>query len=240
MPSTYTPLWRVELQATGENRTSWGARGNRSFERIDDGIGGSAEIVMSNQDYTLSTEFGVSDEARMVNLVVGGSMTANRNLIIPTSAKTYNIANETSGGFDLIVTNGLNSFTVRNGGQATLYTDGVDVFSDLDVFDYVNVTAPFSPVASHGYQRWRTGFTLQWAVINAVGFTGTISNIAYPLPFLSSAQRFVTLITGRDATLQSSTASTYTLRHYQRTGSPGGTTGGNFVTTVYMFAVGVT
>lgn len=241
MPSSFTPFLRIELQAAGENRTSWGARGNRSFERIDDGIAGAAQITMANQDYVLSTNYGTPDEARMVNLIVGGSLTQNRNLFIPPSPKSYNIKNDTSGGFAIIVNNGVGgTLAIRNGDQVSIYTDGFNIFTDTDVEDYVHVVSPGAPIVWHGYQRFRSGYTIQWARLNLVGVVGSYSNIPYPKTFRSTADMFVTLIGGRNTSLSAYTTSTYTVRNYIRNSFPGGGNGGTFTTRVYMMAIGIT
>ena len=48
MPSTYTSRLRLELQATGENRTTWGINANQVFSRIEEAIAGMAQVAMGD------------------------------------------------------------------------------------------------------------------------------------------------------------------------------------------------
>ena len=242
MPSSYTPALRIELQATGENRTSWGARGNRSFERTEDGIAGSASVTMANQDYVLTTQYGAPDQARMVNVIVGGAMTANRNIFIPPSPKTYNFANNTSGGFDIIINNGIGStLAIKNGSQMTVYSNGITIFTDNEISDFVNVANPIPRVVNWGYQRFRSGITTQWARLDLTGISSSYPDVPFPRPFKDTASVFSVYICGRNTALSGpAKAESYSLRHFSRTGVPGGTTGGNFTTRIYMMAIGIT
>jgi hypothetical protein len=100
MPSTYDPLLRLELQATGENATTWGIKTNTNLDLLAEAIAGAAPLnVAGSGDYTLSTANGAEDEARQAILVLSGTLTGNRNIIIPSSPKTYTVINNTSGAF---------------------------------------------------------------------------------------------------------------------------------------------
>ena len=104
MPSTYDPLLRLELQATGENATTWGTKTNNNLDLLAEAISGAVNLnVAGSGDYTLSTANGAEDEARQAILVLTGALTGNRNLIIPSSPKNYNIINQTSGAFTITV-----------------------------------------------------------------------------------------------------------------------------------------
>lgn len=128
MPSTYSPRLRLELQATGENDTTWGAKANNVFETIEYAIAGAATIVMADADYTLTEGFGVSDEARNAIILVTGPLTAQRSVICGNQSKTYIVKNATSGGFPITIkTSAGTGVSIVNGASATVYCDGTNV-----------------------------------------------------------------------------------------------------------------
>lgn len=100
MPSTYDPLLRLELQATGENATTWGVKTNTNLDLLAESIAGAVNLnVAGTGDYTLSTANGAEDEARQAILVLTGTLTGNRNIIVPSSPKNYTVINNTAGAF---------------------------------------------------------------------------------------------------------------------------------------------
>lgn len=100
MPSTYDPLLRLELQATGENATTWGIKTNTNLDLLAESIAGAVNLnVAGSGDYTLSTANGAEDEARQAILVLTGLLTGNRNIIVPSSPKNYTVINNTTGAF---------------------------------------------------------------------------------------------------------------------------------------------
>ena len=101
MPSTYDPLLRLELQGVGENATTWGVKTNSNIELIAAAVAGSANINLAGSgDYTLSTANApTTDEARCAILILTGTLTGNRNVIVPSSPKNYVVINQTTGAF---------------------------------------------------------------------------------------------------------------------------------------------
>ena len=122
MPSTFTTNLRLELQATGENRSTWGTKANTVFSLIEDAISGVASIDMEDGDYSLTTEDGSTDEARNAVLVISGTNTATRTLTIPTVEKTYIVIN--SSGQTVTVSNGTNTVDVDDDECKIVVTDG--------------------------------------------------------------------------------------------------------------------
>jgi hypothetical protein len=105
MPSTYDPLLRLELQATGENATTWGTKTNNNLDLIATAIAGTAIVSVSSGDTTLSTANAATDQARAGILLVQGTLTGNANIIVPSSPKTYAVVRQTTGSFDIVVKN---------------------------------------------------------------------------------------------------------------------------------------
>ena len=105
MPSTYDPLLRLELQATGENATTWGTKTNNNLNLLAAAIAGTAIVSVSSGDTTLSTANAATDQARAAILLVQGTLTGAANIIVPSDSKTYAVIRGTSGAFDVIVKN---------------------------------------------------------------------------------------------------------------------------------------
>lgn len=104
MASTFDALLRLELQATGENTNTWGEKTNNNIELLADAIAGSTSISLAGSgDFTLSTANAAADQSRKAYLIFTGALTGNRNVIIPSSSKTYIIANNTTGSYTITI-----------------------------------------------------------------------------------------------------------------------------------------
>jgi hypothetical protein len=103
MPSTYDPLLRLELQATGENATTWGTKTNNNLELVAAAIAGIANITVISGDTSLTTANAATDQARAAILLLTGSPVSAANLIVPPSPKTYAIICNTSGSASITV-----------------------------------------------------------------------------------------------------------------------------------------
>ena len=117
MATSYSSLLRLELPGNGEQSGIWGSTTNNNLGTLlDQAIAGTASITMLDADYTLSAYNGVTDEARQMILNVGGTLTANRNIICPATSKLYVIKNNTTGGFSVTLkTASGTGVTVTNG-----------------------------------------------------------------------------------------------------------------------------
>lgn len=120
MPSTYDPLLRLELQATGENATTWGTKTNNNLELIATAIAGTATVSVSSVDVSLTEANAATDQARAGILVVVGTLTNNVNIVVPTQSKTYAVLRQTSGAFSVNIKN-------ASGTGATLPASGTDL-----------------------------------------------------------------------------------------------------------------
>lgn len=128
MPSSYTPSLRLELQADGENDSTWGDKANECFSLIEDSLSGIATVTMSDADYSLAVAYGAADEARKAILVVTGNLTTQRNIIVPAVSKTYVVRNVTSGGFAIqLKTQSGSGVVVKNGDTTLMYCDGANM-----------------------------------------------------------------------------------------------------------------
>lgn len=100
MPSTYTTSLRLTKPAVGELDTTWGTVVNQQVtDLLDVAIAGYSSIAMSDADKTLTASNGAADESRPMVINFTGTLTAARNVVVPTSTKLYFIRNSTTGGF---------------------------------------------------------------------------------------------------------------------------------------------
>jgi hypothetical protein len=130
--STYSAL-KIELIGTGEQSGTWGTTTNTNLgTAIEEAIiGYSTANFTSDADLTISlTDTNASQVARnlVLNVTSSGSLTATRNLIVPTIEKPYYIFNNTTGSQSITVkTSAGTGVVVPNGGKALVYADGTNV-----------------------------------------------------------------------------------------------------------------
>jgi len=128
MSSTYTTNLRVEKMANGENDTTWGTKTNTNWEMIEQAVSGVASVAMTDAEYTLTTANAATDEARNMVITMTGTLTANRNVIVPSVDKLYVVKNSTTGGFSIVVKTAAGTgITIPNGETATVYCDATNV-----------------------------------------------------------------------------------------------------------------
>lgn len=125
MASTFSDLLRIEKMGKGDQNGSWGTTLNTQFELIEDAISGLAVVTHDDSaNYVISALDGATDQARMPVLRVEGTLTANRNMVVPDNTKQYVIHNATTGGFDITVkTSGGTGVAVQSGQVSSLYVD---------------------------------------------------------------------------------------------------------------------
>jgi hypothetical protein len=133
MATSYSSLLRLELPGNGDQSGVWGATTNNNLGTLlDQAIAGTASITMLDADYTLSAYNGVTDESRQMILNIGGTLTANRNIICPSTSKLYVIKNNTTGGFSVTLkTASGTGVTVTNGNTTIAYCDNTNVVDSV-------------------------------------------------------------------------------------------------------------
>lgn len=165
MPSTFSTSLRLELQANGENRTTWGTKANQVFNMVEDAVAGYVSIAMANANYVLTTANGSVDEARNMMINLTGAHTAIRTLTIPAVSKSYIVRNATTGGFAVTISNGINSVNLNNGQWAIVWTDGTNMFVGSDqapgvVYALLSQLADLSGVSNKPTARTNLGVAI--------------------------------------------------------------------------------
>jgi len=175
MASTYSSLLRIELIANGEQAGTWGTTTNTNLGTlIETAIAGTASIDVTAGNVTLTTNDGSADQARCFILNVTGTPGTSRNIVAPSSSKTY------------VVKNGSDGVVVVKGSATTGVTIGVNqeafVFWNGSDFELVGLVGP-SGSTDNAFARFdgSSGKVLQNATgatlddTGAASFTGSVA-----------------------------------------------------------------
>jgi len=173
MPSTFSTSLRLELIGNGEQAGNWGSTTNTNLGTLlEQAITGVITIDMTAGDVTLTGSNGASDIPRNAVLVLTGSPSANRNLIIPAVNKLYTVRNATTGGFTVTVkTSASAGFPVPNGQTLPLYYNSLAGYADV-FLGYSSSAAGGGTVTSVAVSGGSTGLTTSGGPITS---TGTIT-----------------------------------------------------------------
>lgn len=99
---------------------------NQAFDIFDAALS-EIDITMTDANYTLSTST-IPQEWQYGIIKLSGTLTANRNVIVPTNKKEYTVVNATSGGHSIVFkTSSGSGITVTNGDTAKVRCDGTNV-----------------------------------------------------------------------------------------------------------------
>lgn len=133
MASTYSTNLKIELMTDGEKAGTWGTITNTNLgTALEESIVGRATVDFAsdgNKTITL-TDTNATQNARKIflNVTSSVSLTATRQLIVPTNQKTFIVKNATTGSQSITVkTSAGTGITVPNGSSYLLYVDGTNV-----------------------------------------------------------------------------------------------------------------
>ena len=129
MSSTYSTNLALELMGAGDQAGNWGATTNTNLGTlIEQAISGYTTQAMADADQTLTMTPGASATARCMFIECTGTLTAARNLIVPSNRKLYFIYNNTSGGYAITVkVSGQTGVSVPASAKASLVSNGTDI-----------------------------------------------------------------------------------------------------------------
>lgn len=167
MASTFSEL-KFELIGTGDQAGNWGETTNSNIgTAIEQAITGLGNPVFTTDaDLTISlTDTVASQTARalVLNMTSTGSLTAPRNLVVPTIEKQYIVQNNTTGGRSITVKTAAGTgITVPNGAKMHLYVDGVNVVDAVSYFSSLTLGTPL------GISQGGTGQTTRQAAMDAL------------------------------------------------------------------------
>lgn len=101
---------------------------NTAFDALDRAITDTHAIVFSDANVTLTDPEALENAFYSLT----GSVTAQRDLIVPTNIKFYFVIDETTGGNIRVITSAGTGIVMRTGDKLLLYCDGTDVIRVLN------------------------------------------------------------------------------------------------------------
>jgi hypothetical protein len=135
MASTYSTDLKLELMVTGENAGTWGDKTNSNLNLLQQSIAGVQAINVGAADVTLVMSNATLSNARNMVLVLNGSLTANRQVLVPNGIEKFYVIHDqtTRNGFSLTVkTVSGTGFPIETTSGASdmvaCYSDGTDVY----------------------------------------------------------------------------------------------------------------
>jgi len=130
MASSYSSDLKLELQATGENASTWGDKTNNNLNLIQQAIAGYESINVASSDVTLvMTDASVSNARNMI-LKFTGTLAGNRQVLVPNSIeKFYIVQDATTHNSNTLTfkTVSGSGFTLDQGKIYAAYSDGTNL-----------------------------------------------------------------------------------------------------------------
>ena len=130
MASSYSSDLKLELQATGENASTWGDKTNNNLNLLQQAIAGYQAIDVAGADVTLSMTDASISNARNMILKFTGTLAGNRQVLVPNSIEKFYILQDstTHGSFTLTFkTVSGTGFTLEQGLISAAFSDGTNI-----------------------------------------------------------------------------------------------------------------
>lgn len=172
MPSTYSPLLRLELIGAGEQSGLWGDTTNKNVgQLLEQAIAGVTTVSLSGGagDYTLSALDGTFDESRSAVLKFIGNPSGIKNIIIPTETKLYVVRNDCGQTITVKTSAQVTGVTLLNGEASLVFCDGTNAVAGI-------ATAGVGPTTVANGGTGATSFT--GGFVKSPGGTGTLTSSA--------------------------------------------------------------
>jgi len=172
MPSTYSPLLRLELIGAGEQSGLWGDTTNKNIgQLLEQAIAGVTTVSLSGGagDYTLSALDGTFDESRSAVLKFIGTPSGTKNIIIPTETKLYVVRNDCGQTITVKTSAQVTGVTLLNGEASLVFCDGTNAVAGI-------ATAGVGPTTVANGGTGATSFT--GGFVKSPGGTGTLTSSA--------------------------------------------------------------
>lgn len=194
--SSWSSNLKIELLNTGD--TNWGTLTNNNFQYAFEQsiVGYGTATFPTDADYDWGVLYVNSNSSQAQrNLVIrvtsSVSLTATRNLVVPTIQKQYIVWNNTTGGQSIVVkTSAGTGVTVPNGYRVHLYADGTNVVQMVDYFISPTFLTPVLGTPSSGTLSSCTGLPI------STGVSGLGTNVATALGNTANATGGLTTING--------------------------------------------
>lgn len=149
-----TTTTNLELTHVEQSQAQKEVTMNEGLVDLDAALGEGSIVFPSDANYTLSTSTTPKEfKNGILKVTSSGSLTAQRDLIVPTNKKHYIVYNNTTGGQAIRVkTSGGTGIVIANGATAFVRCDGTNVVAivagDSGIGYDVGGFFPFTPIAS--------------------------------------------------------------------------------------------
>jgi hypothetical protein len=152
MASTYTTNLQLEKVATGEKAGLWGTVTNTNLEILEQASSGYLSVDVASADVTLALNDGATSNGKNLFFVLTGTLAANRQFIMPTSAERIFIVKDSttrsSSNYTLTVTTASGSgYIMPVGATALVYSNATNTALGILQKSYVTHTAAYTAVA---------------------------------------------------------------------------------------------
>jgi hypothetical protein len=233
MASTYSTSLKIQLMGNGEDSGTWGSITNTNWNLIEQAVAGVQNITMANSNYTLTNLNGVSDEARNMVLVVGGTNSAIYQIIAPLAPKFYVVSNQTVGGYAITIGGSSGALiTIPNGSTAQVYCNGTGFFSaqtssagNFNVNGNLSVTGTSTLTGAVAAGSTLSTAGLLTASAGIAATTGNFSGNLASLGSVSGASGIFGAVSGTTGTFSSTVSGTTITASTQFSGPGTGLTG---------------
>ena len=151
MASTYTTNLQLEKVTTGEKAGLWGTITNTNLEILELAASGYVSIDVAAADVTLVLNDGATGTGKNLFYVLTGTLTGNRQLIMPVTAERIYIVKDstvrTATNYTLTVkTAGGTDYVMPVASTALLYSDGTNTSLGMLDKGYTTHTAAYTAV----------------------------------------------------------------------------------------------
>ena len=152
MASTYTTNLKLEKVTTGEKAGLWGTVTNTNLEILEQASSGYLSVDVASADVTLALNDGATSNGKNLFFVLTGTLAANRNFIMPTTAERIFIVKDSTtrsaSNYTLTVQTASGSgYIMPVGATALVYSNGTNTALGMLQKSYVTHTAAYTAVA---------------------------------------------------------------------------------------------
>jgi hypothetical protein len=168
MPSSATPILKLEDQATGENAATWGTKTDNNLELVEQAIKSVYSYsCAASGDITLDDTQFVANDVRRAMIRLTGSRSAAGNIVVPTRQGWWFFENLTTGGYAMTVKTsaGTGISLPASGGVYGLFCDGTNV-ENMELVNDTLLQAELGAISAGGFYTTSSSS-------NAISIAGT-------------------------------------------------------------------
>lgn len=169
---TYKALQANSNQQPDTATTYWERWGFSASELSAQVASVLSKSVAGGADVTLS-----ATEAAAGIIILSGALTANINVIVPATARRWNVVNNTTGSYTLTFKTASGGVQVQQGKVAELFSDGASVRSSNGV-KVQTITAIAGTAQTVDYNPGSFFVVRNGSVVSATGTNGTSITLA--------------------------------------------------------------